>query len=42
MTDEEKEEIMKAMTPEQADRAMHIAEEEFSGETDEDTEKAAN
>ena len=41
MTDEEKEKIMKQMSAEQADAAMHMAEEEFSGDKDENPEKAA-
>ena len=32
LSEEEKEEIMNQMSPEQADAAMHMAEEEFSGE----------
>ena len=40
MTDEEKEAVMKSMTPEQADAAMHMAEEEFAGvDVDENAEK---
>ena len=41
MTDEEKEAIMKSMSAEQADAAMHMAEEEFAGEDkDENAEEA--
>jgi|TARA_R100000458_G_scaffold2985_2_gene2444 hypothetical protein len=41
MTDDEKKAIMKSMTPEQADAAMEMAEEEFAGvDEDENTEKA--
>jgi hypothetical protein len=42
MTEEEKEEVMKQMSAEQADAAMKMAEEEFGGEEDENAEKAAN
>ena len=42
MTDEEKEAVMKQMSAEEADTAMHIAEEEFAGEDDEDTSKDNN
>ena len=43
MTDEEKEEIMKQMSPEQADAAMQMAEDELSGEEkDENAEEATN
>ena len=42
MTEEEKEEIMKQMSAEQADAAMHMAEEEFSGEDDEKSDQANN
>lgn len=43
MTEEEKQEIMKEMSAEQADAAMQMAEEEFAGaDEDEDTEKASN
>lgn len=40
MTEEEKEAVMKSMSPEQADAAMHMAEEEFAGvDTDENAEE---
>jgi hypothetical protein len=42
MTEEEKEEIMKQMSAEQADAAMRMAEEEFSGEDDEESDQANN
>ena len=45
MTDEEKAEIMSQMSPEQADAAMDMAEEELSGteeENDENAEEATN
>tara|TARA_R110001583_G_scaffold1037_3_gene8926 strand:- start:556 stop:930 length:375 start_codon:yes stop_codon:yes gene_type:complete len=42
MTDEEKEEIMKQMSDEQADAAMEMAEGEFSGEDNENTDEATN
>ena len=42
MTEEEKEQVMKHMSAEQADAAMKMAEEEFGGEEDENAEKAAN
>jgi len=43
MTDEEKQAVMQSMTPEQADAAMEMAEEEFAGvDDDENTEKDNN
>jgi len=42
MTEEEKEEIMKQMSAEQADAAMRMAEEEFSGEDDEKSDQDNN
>ena len=42
MSDEEKEDIMAKMSAEQADAAMQMAEGEFAGEDDADTEKASN
>jgi len=42
MTDEEKEEIMKQMSAEQADAAMTMAEEEFGGEDNEKSDQASN
>ena len=42
MSDEEKEKIMEKMSAEQADAAMQMAEGEFAGEDDADTEKASN
>ena len=43
LTDEEKEEIMKEMSPDQADAAMHMAEEEFAGvDEDENTEETSD
>ena len=42
MSDEEKEEIMGKMSAEQADEAMKMAEGEFAGEDDADTEKTSN
>ena len=41
MTEEEKETIMKEMSKEQADAAMHLAEEEFSGEDKDENAEAA-
>ena len=38
MTEEEKEQVMKHMSAEQADAAMKMAEEEFGGEEDENAE----
>ena len=38
-----KEEIMKEMSPDQADAAMHMAEEEFAGvDEDENTEETSD
>jgi len=42
MTDEEKEEIMKQMSADQADAAMRMAEEELSGEDDEKSDEVTN
>lgn len=42
MTDEEKEEIMKQMSADQADAAMQMAEEELSGEDDEKSDEVTN
>jgi len=42
MSDEEKEKIMQQMSPDQADAAMHMAEKEFAGAQDEDTDKASD
>ena len=43
MTEEEKAEIMKSMSAEQADAAMQMAEEEFAGaDEDENTDKDSN
>ena len=42
MSDEEKEEIMKQMSAEQADAAMNMAEDEFKGEDHEKSDQASN
>jgi len=42
MTEEEKEEVMKQMSADQANAAMQMAEEEFSGEGDEKSDQASN
>ena len=42
MTDEEKAEVMKSMSADQADAAMHMAEGEFAGEDDENAEEVSN
>ena len=42
MSDEEKEEIMKQMSAEQADAAMNMAEDELGGEDNEKSDQASN
>ena len=42
MTDEEKEEIMKQMSDEQVDAAMEMADGEFSGEDNENSDESTN